>query len=368
MSARCTSNDVLTDNVKALLSGYGGSESDGLTARQRLREKRKQEVRDLYELKLPLREASDTARVVISNSHHQQYDEPVPSPPPPAAAAKGVKTEAAKPILTAAAPSSVAPRAVVAAGQPPPFLAASAEGGGKDVPPPAHVPLMNNLLSGKYYSLEAPLMAKELERPHGLGHRDAMERRQELVAVTMRGKEGKRPAAAIAAGPHTISTAVGPDGPKPLAPPPSLLPQAAPISAEEHRTVEKAQLPKPVPKPAAPVIRCIPQDDAHDHFGRKQLAPKPRAGPEVNPITHVEQRSVGTEPLDQAPPKHVAAAIKALRPTIPAWTTHRDVQMNTDLTGRCGRKEMMTILPKMGHVDPTITVIDPQAPDRKSVV
>ena len=97
------------DHVAELFMGQDYEETT--TTRRRLKDKRKAEVRALYEASLPQREASDPARVVMKNEYKQQYDEGVTKP------------------------------------------------------------LMNSLLGGKYY--ESKEHVGELGRPHGMSARMA---------------------------------------------------------------------------------------------------------------------------------------------------------------------------------------------------
>lgn len=65
----------LTDHVKELMVSPAGED---ISLRKMLREKRKAEVRTLYEKAYPVKEGRDPARSVINNMYHQQLEKSIP--------------------------------------------------------------------------------------------------------------------------------------------------------------------------------------------------------------------------------------------------------------------------------------------------
>lgn len=106
--------DPFDSKVGECLSSLNNDLNDAVTARERLRNRRKAEVRALYESSLPRREENDQARAVVCNVHHQQMD---------------------------VAPSEM-----------------------------GH-PLVDNLVKGAYYNQPADTPVTDIAKPRGLGRR-----------------------------------------------------------------------------------------------------------------------------------------------------------------------------------------------------
>ena len=103
-----------------LQSPHEDLHTEGMSHRERMKQRRKQEAHNLYYTQYPQRAQNDPAHKVISNMYHQQLD--LPKPPQ-------------EPIDTQ-----------------------------KPIP---QEPLVDNLLRGTYYAAKDHV--KELDRPHGLG-------------------------------------------------------------------------------------------------------------------------------------------------------------------------------------------------------